>query len=374
MIVKEDFLNNLRRFFSLNLYEVRIWTALLSRGVSTAGELSDIGNVPRSRAYDVLESLEKKGFIIMKLGKPIKYVAVEPLEVVERVNRAFQNFFRRVKNGDKPGYPRFKSFGRYDSLTLKQAGWKLIDKDLQINKIGSFKLFLSRPIEGDIKSVTIRKTSSGRWYATFSCDNVPSKPLPKTGKTIGIDVGCESFLTTSEGEKVDNPRFFQRTNKLLIKRQKSVSRKKKGSKRRNKARILLSKTHEKVYNQRRDFHFKIARKLLQSYDIVCIEDMNHFKSYRSLNRSMRDVAWFGFFNILLFKAEEAGKEVIKVPTKNTSQACSECGKIVPRTLSDRVHSCPHCGLSIDRDINAACNILRLGQSLQGAGTLVPAMN
>ena len=295
-------------------------------------------------------------------------------EVVERVNRAFQNFFRRVKNGDKPGYPRFKSFGRYDSLTLKQAGWKLIDKDLQINKIGSFKLFLSRPIEGDIKSVTIRKTSSGRWYATFSCDNVPSKPLPKTGKTIGIDVGCESFLTTSEGEKVDNPRFFQRTNKLLIKRQKSVSRKKKGSKRRNKARILLSKTHEKVYNQRRDFHFKIARKLLQSYDIVCIEDMNHFKSYRSLNRSMRDVAWFGFFNILLFKAEEAGKEVIKVPTKNTSQACSECGKIVPRTLSDRVHSCPHCGLSIDRDINAACNILRLGQSLQGAGTLVPAMN
>ncbi len=295
-------------------------------------------------------------------------------EVVERVNKAFQNFFRRVKNGEKPGYPRFKPFGRYDSLTLKQAGWKLIGKELQVSKIGSFKLFLSRPIEGDIKTVTIRGASSGRWYATFSCDNVPSKPLPKTGESVGIDVGCESFLTTSEEEKVDNPRFFQRAHDLLRKRQKSVSHKKKGSKRRNKARILLSKAHEKISNQRRDFHFKVARKLLLAYDIVCIEDMNHFKSYRGLNRSMRDVAWFGFFNILLFKAEEAGKEVIKVPAKNTTQACSKCGNIVQKTLSVRVHKCPYCGLILDRDINAARNILRLGQSLQGAGALVPAMN
>ncbi|MQY58622.1 MAG: transposase [Clostridia bacterium] len=295
-------------------------------------------------------------------------------EVVERVNRAFQNFFRRVNNGEKPGYPRFKSFGRYDSLTLKQAGWKLVGKELQISKIGDFKLFLSRPIEGDIKTVTIRRASSDKWHATFSCDNVLCKPLPKTGKSVGIDVGCESFLTTSEGEKIDNPRFFQRTKKLLTKRQRSLSRKKRGSKRRNKARILLSKAHEKTYNQRRDFHFKVARKLLQAYDVVCIENMSHFKSYRSLNRSMRDVAWFGFFNILLFKAEEAGKEVIKVPAKNTSQLCSECGGPVPKSLSVRIHKCPHCGLSLDRDINAARNILRLGQSLQGAGALVPAMN
>jgi len=295
-------------------------------------------------------------------------------EVVERVNRAFQNFFRRVEQGKKPGYPRFKSFDRYDSFTLKQAGWKLIGKELQINKIGSFKLFLSRPIEGDIKTVTIRKTSTGRWYVTFSCDNVPSKPLPKTGKSIGVDVGCESFLTTSEGEKVDNPRFYQRTKKLLIKRQKSLSHKKRNFNRRKKTRILVAKAHEKIFNQRRDFHFKIARKLLQAYDTICIENMNHFKSHRSLNRSMRDVAWFNFFNILLFKAEEAGKEVIKVPARNTSQACSECGKTVLKSLSVRVHKCPHCGLSIDRDINAARNIKRLGQSLQEAGALVPAMN
>lgn len=294
-------------------------------------------------------------------------------EVVERVNRAFQNFFRRVKNGEKPGYPRFKSFNRYDSFTLKQTGWKLVNKELKIKNIGSFKLFLSRPIEGDIKTVTIRKTSSGRWYASFSCDNVPSKPLPKTGKSIGIDVGCESFLTTSEGEKIENPRFYQRAKNILIKRQQNLSHKKRGSNRRNKMRILVAKAHEKVFNQRRDFHFKIAKKLLQVYDTVCIENMNHFKSFRVLNRSMRDIAWFQFFNILRFKAEETGREVIKVPVKDTSQICSSCGQKVPKDLSIRIHQCP-CGLEIDRDWNAALNILRLGQSLQEAGALAPAMN
>ncbi|TKJ46169.1 transposase, partial [Candidatus Aerophobetes bacterium Ae_b3b] len=149
---------------------------------------------------------------------------------------------------------------------------------------------------------------------------------------------------------------------------------KKGSSRRNKMRIMVAKAHEKIFNQRRDFHFKIARKLLQANDTIYIENMNHFKSFRALNRSMRDVAWFNFFNILLFKAEEAEKEVVKVPAKNTSQKCSNCQKLVPKELSCRIHNCPHCGLSIDRDTNAARNVLRLGQSLRGAEALASAMN
>ena len=193
-------------------------------------------------------------------------------DVIQRLDRAYQNFFRRVKNGKKPGFPRFKSKNRYDSFTLKQTGYKLEDKYFFIKNIGRFKIFLSRPIEGDIKTTTIYKAFSGKWYASFSCDNVP------------------------------------------------------------------------------------------------------WNSFRALNRSMRDVAWFNFFNILIFKAEEAGKKVIKVPSKNTSQMCSGCGKIVPKTLADRIHKCPFCGLVIDRDVNAARNILRLGQSLQGAEALVSAMN
>jgi len=285
-------------------------------------------------------------------------------EVVERVNKAFQNFFRRVKNGEKPGYPRFKSSNRYQSFTLKQAGWELTDKKLKIKKIGDFKIVLHRPIEGDIKTITIKRTLTNKWYALFSCDNVPTKPLSKTGKSVGIDVGCESFLTTSNADKVSNPRWFKKSEDKIKHWQKRVSARKKGSNRRRKAQILLAKVHEKVFNQRRDFHFKIANGLLKANDIICIENMNHFNSFRALNRSMRDVAWFNFFNILSFKAEEAEKKIIKVPAKNTSQMCSGCGKIVPKTLSNRVHKCPHCGLILDRDVNAARNIKRLGMSLQ----------
>jgi len=321
--------------------------------------------------YDQIKELPS----LKKFFPEFKEVPSQTLqEVVERVDKAFQNFFRKVKRGEKSGYPRFKSFNRYHSFTLKQAGWEYVDKKLKIKKIGNFKIFLSRPIEGEIKTVTIRKTLSNRWYVTFSCDKVASKPLPKTSESIGIDVGCLSFLTTSNGEKISNPRFFQRAQKSLTQKQRSFSHRKKGSSRRNKMRIMVAKAHEKIFNQRRDFHFKIARKLLQANDTIYIENMNHFKSFRALNRSMRDVAWFNFFNILLFKAEEAEKEVVKVPAKNTSQMCSSCGRTVQKDLSCRVHSCPFCGLIIDRDTNAARNVLRLGQSLQGAGALASAMN
>ncbi|GAH67047.1 unnamed protein product, partial [marine sediment metagenome] len=270
---------------------------------------------------------------------------------------------RRVKNGDKPGFPRFKGRDRYDSFTLKQAGWWLDGRYLTIRNIGRFKLRLSRPIDGDIKTVTIRRSSSGKWYATFSCDNVPIKPLPQIGKQVGIDVGLESFLTTSEGEKIENPRFFKSSQDILAMRQQRLSRRVKGSHRRRKARILVAKAHEKVRNQRKDFHFKVANQLVKENDTICIEHMNAWNSNHSLNRSMRDVAWFEFFDILRWKAAEAARTVIEVPAKDTSQLCSRCGARVPKDLSVRIHSCPFCDLTIDRDINAALNILRVGQTL-----------
>jgi putative transposase len=181
---------------------------------------------------------------------------------------------------------------------------------------------------------------------------------------VGIDVGCESFLTMSDGTKVGNPRFFKKSQDVLAMRQQRLSRRVKGSQRRDKARVLVAKAHEKISNQRRDFHFKLANQLLKYYGTICIEKMNSWNSTTALNRSMRDVAWFGFFDILRFKAECASREVIEVPAKNTSQMCSQCGQLVPKDLSVRIHSCPHCGFVLDRDINAARNILRLGQSLQ----------
>jgi putative transposase len=309
----------------------------------------------------------------LKNGSPeFKQVPSQTLQdVVERVDKAFLGFFRRIKSGEKPGYPRFKGFDRYDSWTLKQAGWKLKDKYLTIQKIGKFNIKLSRPIEGTIKTVTIRKTLSGKWYVCFSCDNVPTKPLPKTNKQIGIDVGCESFLTDSNARKIDNPRFFKKSQDILTMRQQKLSCKKKGSNRRKKAKILVAKIYEKILNQRKDFHFKTANQLLKENDVVCIEKLNSWNTWRGLNRSMRDVAWFNFFSILKAKAEEAGRQIVEVPARGTSQICSRCGKEVPKDLSVRIHNCPFCHLVIDRDYNSALNILRLGQSLRIASSLNP---
>ena len=281
-------------------------------------------------------------------------------EVAERVDKAFKGFFQRIKNGTRAGYPRFKSLGRYHSFTLKQAGWKLSGKVLEIKKIGSFKIILHRPLGGNVKTVSIKRTVTGKWFALFSCDDMPARPLEKTGKAIGIDMGCESFLVDSNGQGIDNPRFLKKKEALLQERQRALSRKKKGSYRRNKARLLLAKTHEKIANMRRDFHFKIANQLFKVADIICIEKLSVWKSWRTLNKSIRDAAWISFFMILRAKAEEAGREIIEVPARNTSQTCSGCGETVEKTLSDRWHFCPFCHLSISRDHNAARNILNLG--------------
>jgi putative transposase len=284
--------------------------------------------------------------------------------VIERLDKAYQGFFIRIKKGEKAGFPRFKGINRYDSITLTQAGWKLEANKLVIKKIGIFKLIKHREMEGRIKTITIKRTLTNKWYVYFSCDGVPLKLLPKADKSIGIDVGCTSFLTDSDGNLVENPRFLNKSKEILTKRQQKLSRRIKGSIRRSKARLLVAKIYEKIRNQRRDFHFKVANRLVKENDTICIEKMKSFKAYKGLNRSMKDVAWFGFFDILRFKAEEAGKEVIEVPAKNTSQMCSNCGEMVQKELSNRIHECPFCGFTTSRDLNSAQNILRLGMSLQ----------
>ncbi len=312
---------------------------------------------------------------LKKMRPEFKSVNSQTLQdVVERLDKAYQGFFRRVKNKfskssriwnnkEKAGFPRFKGQRRYDSFTLKQSGWKLQGNQLTIQKIGTFNIVLHRAIEGDIKTITIHKDLTNKWFVSFSCDNVPQKLLKKTGKEIGIDMGCESFLTDSNGDKVDNPRFFKNSQDILKMRQQRLSQKKRVSNCRRKARVLIAKIHQKIFNQRKDFHLKIVNKLIKENDKIYIEELKSWKTFKGLNRSMRDVAWFQFFNRLCFKAEEAGREVVKVPAKRTSQLCSECGQIVEKDLSVRIHKCS-CGLKIDRDWNAALNILRVGATLQ----------
>lgn len=286
--------------------------------------------------------------------------------VLRRLDLGFQSFFRRVKAGRDAGFPRFRGRNRYDSFTLRQTGWKIEGRYLHLSRVGRLKLFLSRPIEGRIKTVTVRKTATGKWFVSFSCDEVPERVLPSTGKTVGIDVGISSFATDSDGGVVDNPLFLKRSLSELRRKQRRLARCKYGSRRRSKAKRVVARQYEKVASQRRDFLHKVANFYVLNYDRISVEDLNvaGMMKNRHLARSIADSSWYTFLTMLSYKAEEAGREAVKVNARGTSQICSSCGEDVPKKLSQRIHACPHCGVVLDRDLNAALNILRRGTPQQ----------
>ena len=291
-------------------------------------------------------------------------------DVLGRLERSYQHFFRRVKTKiGKPGFPRFKGKNRYDSFTLHHNSWKLDNKYLHIRNVGTFKLFLSRPIQGKIKTVTIQRTKTNEWFVSFSCDDVPMKLYPKTDQSVGIDVGTKNFSTDSDGKTFENHRYLKQSLALLRRRQRALSRKVKGSNRRNKTRILVAKTHQKVVNQRNDFLYKTANYYINNYQNIYVEQMNIQKLLKNKyhSQSILDASWGRFFAILSYKAEEAGRKFAKVSCQDTSVKCSNCSEsVIKKTLNARFHKCPACKVKLDRDFNASLNILRLGQSLQAS--------
>jgi len=287
-----------------------------------------------------------------------------------RVDLAYKAFFRRVKNGENPGYPRFKGYGRYDSITYPQSGFHLSDAGTHLcaSKIGDIPIILHRPVNGTIKTLTIRRTATGKWYASFSVEVVPELPIatPHNDRVVGIDVGLETLCTLSDGTTVENPRWFRKDEKKLAKAQRKFATIAKGTLERAKQRRIIAHIHEKIANRRKDFIYKLANELTGTYGTVVFEDLmitNMMKNH-CLAKSIGDAAWNLLISTTVNKAEEAGCTVVRVNPKQTSQMCSRCGQLVKKTLSDRVHNCPYCGLSMNRDLNASINIMRLGlQSL-----------
>jgi putative transposase len=299
----------------------------------------------------------------------LKLVHSQVLQNVQvRVDLAFQAFFRRVKAGEEAvGSPRFKGFGRYDSITYPQYGngARLEGDRLILSKVGAIHVVLHRPIEGTPKTVTLRRTRTGKWYVSFSCE-VESERLPPSPHVVGVDMGLSSFLTTSNGEKVENPRFYRRDEVDLKRVQKlkdaaKNARKWDENRRRKKA---LAHIHERIANRRDDFAHKQSRKLIERYQVIAFEELEpqQMGCNRGMRKSIRDVAWSQLIQYTCAKAEEAGRTVVLVNPRNTSKMCSnpDCGELVEKDLDVRVHECPHCGLVLDRDQNAAINILRLG--------------
>jgi len=283
--------------------------------------------------------------------------------VALRVELAFKAFFRRARAGEEPGYPRFKGKNRYDSITYSQSGFELDSEMLHLSKIGDIKIKLHRPIEGKIKTCTIRRMPTGKWFVCFSVDMGEVAPPPwKDGSVVGIDVGLESFATLSNGEKIANPRFFSEEEKELVRVQRKLSKALKGSPERKKAIKVVELVHERISDRRNDFANQVSRKLADQYGVIVFEDLDikNMLHNHCLAKSISDVAWGMLVKATAGKAAYAGSKVVLVDSKYTSQMCSRCGLIVEKDLSLRVHSCSECGLTMDRDLNAAINILRLG--------------
>ena len=305
-------------------------------------------------------------------------------DVAKRVDLAFSAFFRRVKAGENPGYPRFKGKGHYDSITYPQSGFALLENDVYLSKIGNVKAILHRPVEGKIKTCTLRRQSE-KWFVCFSCE-VEAEPLPSSDKEIGIDVGLLVFAALSNGEVIENPRFLRKDEKALVKAQRKLSNQKRGSKARGKAKKVVSRLHERIRFRRHDFVHQTARRLVNAYGLIGVEALNVKNMSKSpapksdaenpgqflpnghaakagLNKSILDAAWSMFRNVLTQKAESAARKVVNVNPAYTSQDCSDCGYRVKKTLLVRVHVCPCCGLVLDRDVNAARNIQKIAVGL-----------
>lgn len=287
-------------------------------------------------------------------------------DVVRRVDKSFIRFFKRVKQGQKPGYPRYKGIDRYDSFTFpSNRGWSLGGRNFTIKKIGRLKIHLSRPIEGNIKTVTVKRSASRKWFVNFSCDDVPEKILPFSTTGVGIKVGLNVFLTDSDGNAIENPRFYEKAQPELRRKQRSLNRKQPYSSNRKKATLAVAKCHERITNKRKDFITKTARHYVQNYGIIYIEHLEIASMLKDkhLAKSITSASWGKFFNKLEAAAEEARRRVLRVNPGNISQMCL-CGEIVKESLDAITHKCSHCGVVIDLDILAAKNILRAGQVLQ----------
>ena len=298
-------------------------------------------------------------------GGPANFSACQ--DVLRRLDKAFKAFFRRLKCGDKPGFPRFKSRDRFDSYTFPAYGdgCKVRDNGkLYVQGIGELKVKWHRKLTGKIKTVTLRRRA-GCWYVCFSVE-CEATPLPELATEVGIDVGLEHFAALSTGDMIANSRWLSCGQAKLRRAQRRVARRRKGSSGRRKAVLSLQRVHEHVANQRRDFCHKVARRLVDTYQLIAVENLNVKGMARGfLAKSVHDAGWMTFLNILSAKAEEAGRRVVKVNPAGTSQHCL-CGCKVRKGLSERVHRCPECGLVAPRDAVSALLILRLGRSLEAS--------
>jgi putative transposase len=368
----------MKKTFKFRIYPNRKQEAKLNRTLNTCRRLYNESLAARKRQAELNEL--KRQFEVFPWGYPeyINYydqandlsqsktsdqkeVFSQVLQdVLRRLEKAFKSFYRGF------GYPRFQGMGRYNSFSYPQSGFKIDGDKLNLSKIGLIKIILHRAIEGTIKTCTIMKDID-QWYVCFSCELETPIPKVELKTQIGIDVGLKSLITLSTGEQINPPEFLRRSEQKLTREQKRLSRKKKRSQNRQKQQVKVAKVHRKIRNQRKDFAHKLSRSLVNGYGLIVFENLNikGMVQNHHIAKSISDAGWAQLISLTTFKAAYAGTIVEQVNARNTSQACSHCGTIVPKNLSVRIHICPFCGLVLDRDHNAARNILKRSKNTVG---------
>lgn len=300
-------------------------------------------------------------------------------KTLERLDRSFKAFYRRAQGGERPGFPRFKSRRRWDSLQAQYGhGCRFTSPETLDGKkgsvywsgVGELKVKAHRPLPAEARTteVQLKRVAGGReWYAFLVVEMPARAPLQATGERVGIDVGITTFATLSNGEQIQGPRSYRRHERRLARLQADLSRCRRGSRRREKRQAQLARAHARIGRIRRDHAHKTARSLVERFDALYLEDLNIKGLARSkLAAHVTDQAWGSFAGILADKAEEAGRLLVKVDPRGSSQECSGCGAAAPKVLAERTHVCTTCGLLCDRDVNAARVIFRRGERLREA--------
>lgn len=353
--------------YKFRMYPNKQQEASLDLTLNTCRHLYNMALADRKNAYElegISRTYEDQAAVLVAEKKDGNFTGVFSQvlqDVLRRLDKSFKAFFRRVKAGEKPGYPRFKGEGWYKSFTYPQVGFKFDGSKLNLSKIGSIRIFKHREVEGKIKTCTIKKDNLGHWYAILVSEVEDVSPTePKTA--IGVDVGLKSLVALSTGETIEYPRYYIQAEERLAAAQRNLSRKKKGSANRRKAKARAAKLHQKIQNHRDEFLHQVSRMIVDSADLIVFENLNISGMLKNhhLAKHIQDHAWGKLIQFTQSKAAKAGKVVELVDARYTSQKCSQCGIMVPKTLADRTHFCPNCGLEMDRDINASVNIRTLG--------------
>ena len=380
-IVMMQWLELLRRHYNYALGQRLDWLSRTRSSIDRCSLVSEpIGDIPEQFTnYNFQAGLLKQTKELFPEYKDIYHDVQQ--QNLKRLDKAWDRWIKPDKSGKRGGRPKFKKVGELRSFTFPRvncpkAGAHLNDEILKLSKIGEIPVIIHRRIPDGfvLKTATIVRKADG-WYVSVAAENetVPTpKPIDTVKTVVGVDVGLKEFLTTSDGEVVPIQQIYRKAQSHLARQQRFLARQQKGSNSYKKQQNKIAKIHQRFQRQRKDFHYKTAHQLVREYDLIAVEDLQVRNLARNskLAKSILDAAWSQFINILESVAVKCGVHVVKVNPHNTSQDCSGCGVKVPKSLSVRTHCCPKCNLILDRDENAAINILN--KALQAVGLIVSA--